>query len=138
MDTKPQEYSQAEEIQELERLLEEKKRQLVERGEGQEPKEAFREVFKERYEAAVPEKLPAASGAGPSPVLPQHSGDDALKAKVREEQLGVLVQISFEKGIAAAIRLAKATTPWLLDELHDRLVDEYYDKLIQAKQISNK
>lgn len=137
MDINPQEYSQAEEIQELERLLEEKKRQLAERGEGQEPKETFRELFKERYAPGIPEKPPTASGTGPSPILPQ-SSDDTSKAKAREEQLRIFIEISFEKGIAAAIQLAKANTPWLLDELHDRLIDEYYERLIQAKQISNK
>jgi len=128
------EYSPAEEIKELERLLEEKRRQLTERGEEREPKEAFREAFKERYIGKTPEEPLESSSATPPPFLP-HPPTGDLKAKTREEQLAFLIQISFERGIDAAIRIAKTQTPWILDELHDRLVDEYYEKLVQARKI---
>ncbi len=36
---------------------------------------------------------------------------------------------------ALAMGRASRETPWLLDALHDRLADEYYQKLVQAKEI---
>jgi len=129
------EKTHEEEIKELERLLEEKKRALIERGVEKVPKEAFREVMKEYVEAKKPPSyLP------PSPV-PVPASDDAAKKndeqkkRIREAELDKLIAVSFEEGIVEAVNQAERTTPWLLDELHDRLVDEYYQKLVQSSKL---
>ena len=122
-----------EEIKELEQMLEEKKRALAERGEEREHKEVFREAFKEKYsgefKVAPPPPLP------PPPRPPAAKPQDAAARSAREEEIQTLIRISFEKGVRAAADIAKRENPWLLDELHDRLIDEYYQKLVQAKQI---
>lgn len=123
-----------EEIKELEQMLEEKKRALAERGEEREHKEVFREAFKEKYsgefKVAPPAPLP------PPPRSPTAKLQDSAARSRREEEIQTLIRVSFEKGVRAAADIAKRENPWLLDELHDRLIDEYYQKLIQSKQIS--
>lgn len=133
--SKNREKTTEEEIRELEKLLLEKKRALEEKGIEKEPKEVFREIFKEYIQAKkalppapVPPALPAVSDA-------QKRQADELKQKQRQEQLEHLIGVSFEKGLLDAVTMAETMTPWLLDELHDRLVDEYYDKLLQSDRL---
>ena len=119
-----------EEIRELEWLLAEKRKTMEEKGIEKEPKEVFREVFKEYVGAKKPAvQLPAAVSDE------QKRQADELKQKERHEQLEHLIGISFEKGLLDAVTLAENMTPWLLDELHDRLVDEYYQKLVQSQKL---
>lgn len=123
------------EIQELSRLLEEKKKALLERGETKEHKEIFQEVFSEKYK----EVLPPPSGGDASGVVPQpshvKSSDDPQHKIMHEQQLQMLVDFSMTHGLMGAVARASRETPWLLDALHDRLADEYYQKLVQAKEI---
>lgn len=141
-DAKPQGETLPEEIRELERLLEEKKRALVERGEEREHKEVFREAFREKYgelfkppQLKPPQPLPPPPSAVISPPR-RPSEEEALRVEEREEQLRVLIELSFSEGVASAVKRARRLTPWLLDELHDRLIDEYYQKLVQAGQVT--
>src|SRR3989338_5270206 len=124
-----------EEIRELERLLAEKRKTLEEKGIEKEPKEMFREVFKEYVEAKKP-LLPPPAVQLPSAVSDEQKNKaDELKMKEREEQLEHLINVSFEKGLLDAVTMAETMTPWLLDELHDRLADKYYDKLVQSDRL---
>lgn len=136
-DSKTPEKALPEEIKELERLLEEKKRALVERGEEHEHKEVFREAFREKYgELFKPSRpLPPPPSAAVS-LKQKSSEEEALRVDEREEKLAALIELSFSKGVASSVKQARRLTPWLLDELHDRLIDEYYQKLVQSKQIS--
>ena len=132
-----QEHTAAAEIQELERLLQEKKQALAEKGVTHDEKETFRQVFKEKY-TEPPTSIPVLSGGmvpiQPTPAMDNVSGTDGdLKKKQREAQLRTLIDLSFEKGVMEAVTLARAMTPWLLDELHDRLADEDYAKIMQKK-----
>ena len=125
-----------EEIKELERRLEEKKRALAESGaELPHEKEVFRDVLKEHIsdvrsvggEVVVPATPPVST-----------SRDDDVK-KMKEdlkEDVRMLVEIAMTKSIGEAIRVAqRAGSPYLLDELHDHLVDDYYDKLVSLRKI---
>ncbi len=137
-DRKPSGETLPEEIRELEHLLEEKKRFLAEKGEEREPREVFREIFREKYPLPTEEKIaPPQVGALPQPPFgtTQKREDDAVK-KERKEEIAALIEISFEKGVRQAVNIAKRTSPWLLDELHDRLIDEYYQKLVQSREVS--
>lgn len=125
------------EIVELERLLAEKRQALEREGDTtpEREREAFREVFRESFgEHLNPQRtlqpLPATLAPGE---LAGHA--DALKEKAREEQIEHLVGIAFTKGVRAAADVARHATPWLMDELHDRLQDRYYEHLIQARQL---
>lgn len=122
-----------EEIRDLERALIEKRRALSEGGEDREEKEVFREVFKERY--AAPSEENVSSQPAPPALMPAQKTAADDKAKTREEELRALIEIAFERGITEAVRIARKTVPWLIDELHDRLIDEYYQKLQQSRQV---
>ena len=126
------------EIRDLERRLEEKKKAFAATGEKTpEEKEMFRETLKERVEELAPseERMP-----GHSSITPHPSGAKTKKdfddEKEREEQVQALVEIALTKGIFEAVRIARATSPYLLDDLHDHLADDFYDKLIALRQIN--
>ena len=54
----------------------------------------------------------------------------------KPKQVKALVVLSFKKGIRHAIAVAeKLNNPYLLDELHDTLVDELYNELIKNKKL---
>jgi len=60
--------------------------------------------------------------------------DSQNQAKVKE-----LCQITFAKGLDAAIEEArKIDNPYILDEFHDALTNELYDKLIKAGKLEQK
>lgn len=134
--------SAEEEIRELEQRLEEKKRELAEKGEGlPEEKEILREILRKRVEEAMP---PA---PGEVPITPvagvPHKLTDDLKKKAeelkkkeaREEQVRALIELALTRSISDAVKVAGSATPYLLDELHDHLVDDYYEKLLQLRKI---
>ncbi len=137
-----QEHTPHQEIAELERLLEEKRQALAAEGKALEEREAFKETFRERYgEALAP---PPAGGAPAAPTAaspPAPPADElarhaqALGAKERAEQLEHLIALAFSNGVRYAADVARRATPWLMDELHDRLQDQYYQKLIELKQL---
>ncbi|OGD31902.1 hypothetical protein A3C91_00535 [Candidatus Azambacteria bacterium RIFCSPHIGHO2_02_FULL_52_12] len=59
----------------------------------------------------------------------QKLSDDAHKEL--ESKLQHLVDLAFQEGLLAAIEAArKQNDPYLLDALHDMLVDRLYDELI--------
>lgn len=123
------------EIAELERLLNEKKQALEAEGKRVEETEVFKETFREKYGEAL---RPSSQAFPPVPSLPpdeisKHAS--GLAAKEREEQLEALVALALTKGVRAAADVARHATPWLMDELHDRLQDRYYSYLIQAKKL---
>ncbi len=125
------------EIAELERLLAEKKQALTAENAARPEQELFREAFRETYgESFSPKTSPAPSAS--APVLPadeltKHAS--SLAAQEREEQIGSLIAIAISKGVVAAADVARRATPWLMDELHDRLCDRYYQHLIAARQL---
>lgn len=50
------------------------------------------------------------------------------------QQVGSLISLVFEKGLAEAVSVARALdNPSILDEFHDTLVDQYYQLLIEKK-----
>lgn len=141
-----QEYpaSPEQEIKELEQKLEEKKRALAEQGNAMpQEKEILREVLREH----IREDAPAEPVEKPS-IIPQISvshipADDAKQKpdgqpqkEVREEKLRALVQFALRHTIRRAVEKANAESPYVLDELHDRLVDEYYEKLVALRKLT--
>jgi len=64
----------------------------------------------------------------------QQTDDENVKNQVK-----VLSDIAFEKGLDAAIEKAKElSNPHILDEFHDTLVDELYKKLVEAGKLEQK
>lgn len=134
--------SPEEEILELERKLEEKKRELAERGAPPaEEREVFREVLREHVEEARPQapgEAPAISAPSVTHVLAddlKKKADEIKKKELREEQVRELIEFALTRTINDAVKVAERATPWLLDELHDHLVDDYYEKLVQLRKL---
>lgn len=133
------ELSPEQEIKELERRLEEKKRAYEGKEGGAEEREVFREVVGEHIEALrqSPQGLSSSSPAVTHWLTDDEKkkAEEIHKEKEREEQIRTLIEIALTKNIRNAIKIAESTTPYLLDELHDRLADEYYDKLVQLRKL---
>ena len=137
--------SPEEEIHRLEQQLEAKKRALASSGQEAPPeKEVFREVLREHIETARPTSPLPLSDDVPTPVLPppppthnKHAYADAVKkVEAREHTLEMLIEKAMTSTIENAVRSA-GNDAYMIDELHDHLVDEYYDKLIQLRKIKN-
>lgn len=119
------------EIRALEQRLEEKKRELAARGAETPPeKEVFREVVREHIQSIAPSGTPPILHAAPAPPPPAGGGGAARDNAVQD-----LVAQALSGSIAAAVEKAYRESPYLLDALHDRLVDEYYDKLLALRKI---
>jgi len=134
-------FSAQEEIQELERKLEEKKRELAAAGAEAPPeKQIFREIFKKHMEdisrAAHPQtNIPPAGGAAQLQPPVRQPSDDA-RDEAHREQIESLVEMAFSKGLVDAVEAARHLhNPHILDEFHDTLEDEYYDKIVAARHL---
>ena len=132
--------SAEEEIRALEQKLEEKKRALAEAGASpQEEKEIFREVVREHVAESVAEQgAPAATASilsAPSMSAAQKPAYDKATIDAREKKIVALVEYAMTHTIEAAVRAAEAESPYLVDELHDRLADHYYEKLVQLRKL---
>ena len=129
--------SPEEEIRELERKLEEKKKEFAEKGEAARPeKEVFREVLKEHIQQGKLSSLPPSDVSSTTPSRDQKQKvDEATTKELREAEVRALIEIALTRTIQDAVRMAERATPYLLDELHDRLADDYYEKLIALRKI---
>ena len=134
------ESSPENDIKELEQKLEEKKRQLAEKqAEAPEDKEILREVLQKQVEEArTGADEPSSAAPAVTHVLTddlKKQADEVKKKEKREEQIKHLVEIALTKSISEAVKVAQKANPYLLDELHDHLVDDYYDTLIALRKI---
>ncbi len=122
------------EILELEARLQAKKQQLIESGVPAMPeKEVFKDVFSEH--AQITPITQAQST--PANTKPQAASTQAAAlTPIQEQAIATLIQTAFDQGVATAIKQAK-NDPFLIDALHDRLIDEYYQKLLDARKITN-
>lgn len=131
--------SAEEEIRVLEAKLAEKKRALAEAGAPQqEEKEVFREVVREHIaESAAGQGAPAVHipVSQPAPASAAQAPTDKAVADAREQKIAALVERAMTSTIEAAVRIAEAESPYLVDELHDRLADHYYEKLVQLRKL---
>ncbi len=124
-------------MQALEQKLADKKKELQERGEKiPEERDIFREILREHIQKSrIPIQTPPVS----VPALPTHlqkPGEDLKKKEEREEQVKYLIELALTRTIQDAIKVAEAATPFLLDELHDHLADDYYEKLVALRKIN--
>ncbi len=120
------------EIKELEAKLEAKKKEMAASGTEAQERHLFKTVLREHtgHEPVAPSPLPTpATGS-------QASGSIAV-SPADEQKIDNLISHAFTKGISSAIHEArKMNIPFLVDMLHDRLADEYYQKLLEARKIS--
>lgn len=127
--------SAEEEIRALEQRLEEKKRELAHSGaEGRPEKEIFREVVREHIDRSGAEIANRSFPTNGTADIEKRNGIPHGSGK-HEEELGMLVALALSGSIAGAVEKAYRESPYLLDALHDRLADEYYDKLLALRKI---
>ena len=134
-------------------------------GELREERELFRDVLKEHVAASKAEASPRlareservalegreraaeldgglsqSSGIVPFSPLQQTAGKAKaaeLKEQEHHEQVEALVDIALAKGIMEAVAVARhLQNPHLLDDFHDALVDEYYEKLLLSRELT--
>ena len=94
-------------------------------------KDVFKEVFRERFEELK-------TGAT-SPVPATNRADDATDAAVkseREKAIEGLVRRAFDDPSSAVAEAIKRGG-YFVDELHDRLHDEYFEKFMQFRKLKS-
>ena len=121
------------EIIELEKKLAEKKKELREKeGVEKHEKEIIKEIIREKIEQ--PETLGSKPSTIPLPQVAKKAKE--IEKESKERQIQLLVDLAFEKGISHAIDVARSlNSPYLLDEFHDILVDELYNKLVEQGKL---
>lgn len=132
--------SPEEEIKKLEQQLEQKKRELAGAGATlPEEKEIFREVLKEHIESfnSAPAQAPF-SVPLPPPIVAPMPQDEKVRVQ-REEANAATVRILVEKALTGtiedAVKEAQILGPYMVQELHNHLVNDMYDKLVALRKI---
>ncbi|PIR88278.1 MAG: hypothetical protein COU10_00070 [Candidatus Harrisonbacteria bacterium CG10_big_fil_rev_8_21_14_0_10_45_28] len=118
-------------IAQLETQLAEKKGELLNPENRTTEREMLREVIKSHGGTQE-------SGLNLNSPTPSQASASVSRDVTDEDQKKIddLVLHSFSHGIASSISMAQSYgDAFLLDKLHDRLVDEYYEKLVQARKI---
>ncbi|MBD3282626.1 MAG: hypothetical protein GF387_03425 [Candidatus Portnoybacteria bacterium] len=117
-------------IEKLYKDFEKKKTEAIERTETKE-KELTPEKEREIVKETVSENIQDAQPVPQSQQKDTKNKAKQIKTEPQERQVYLLTEIAFERGISHAIDVAKRLdNPYLLDEFHDALVDEFCAKLI--------
>jgi len=92
-------------------------------------REVLKEVLKEKIKTANP----------PAVVVQQQEETPVKFSQIRnlpeEQKVDALVKIAIQDSIADAVKIAQKLGPYYIDALHDTLVDEFLNILIQQKKI---
>ena len=87
----------------------------------------------------IPKTTAAPTQATPSAIQAAKTATlkkEDLKDVDKEHQLKILVDLALQEGIEKAVAAAKATgDAYLIDELHDKLVDELRQQLIEKGKL---
>lgn len=122
-------------VEELYKKFEEKRAEVLEQPEFKE-KEITSEKQKEILREAVSERIQKTQPVSPAQQQVVVQKAQQIKAESKERQIQLLTDLAFEKGIPHAIDVAKRLeNAYLLDEFHDALVDELYNKLIEEGKL---
>lgn len=126
-----------EEIKILEQRLAEKKREAgMADIEPQKERELFREVVREHAAQVTPPAMQP-SLVPPAIGVPQPSAPVSEEEKQeRENTIAKLIETALTHGILYALKAPEAENFYYVDELHDRLADEYYDKLVALRKVT--
>lgn len=105
-------------------------------------KSAIKERMTERFEPKIAPRVSVSSNTtgGSKTITPIISDGKVsvgkLKSASKDEQLQILVGVALSRSIPEAVDLVeKLESPYLLDELHDLLVDKFYDVLVKRGKI---
>lgn len=102
--------------------------------EGELSKEKEREILKEVTGERIQKAQPLPPGQ--QKVVAQKV--QQIRKQSKERQIQLLIELAFEKGIIQAVEVAKQLdNPYLLDEFHDALVDQLYNKLVEMGKLKS-
>jgi len=100
--------------------------------EGELTPETEKQILKE----AVSERIITAQPISPAQQQIVVQKAQQIKGQPKERQIQLLTEMAFEKGVIEAVEVAKhLDNPYLLDEFHDALVDELYNKLVEQGKL---
>lgn len=127
----PETFNQ--EIAELEAKLAAKKQELMKAGVESPEQAVFKQVVREHVTPSE-----QATPMAPASAAPTNTNQTARTITAEETQkLNVFIAHAFTKGLSSALAEAKKTgDAFFVDMLHDRLADEYYQKLLAARKIN--
>ncbi len=119
------------EIAALEARLAAKKQELLHSGAEKHEKTLLKEAIAEHVTPSAPTVVSPISTAT-TQATPTRTATAAEIA-----QVNLLIAHAFTNGIASAVDEAKKSgDAFLIDLLHDRLTDEYYQKLLAARKVN--
>lgn len=105
--------------------------QQPENKEGELSPEKQKEILKEAISERITTTQPVISQQQTATQTAQK-----LKDQPKDRQIQLLIEMAFEKGVIEAVEVAKnLDNPYLLDEFHDALVDEFYKKLVEQGKL---
>ena len=132
------------EIALLEQKLAEKKA-ILGQPEKFEGKKILRETIKERMAETpifsdalkITPKISKAKKPTPTPLISTGKvSAQELRQLPKEKQLDILVGLAISQSIPEAVVLAQETNnPYILDELHDVLVDKFFEELVKRGKL---
>jgi len=100
-------------------------------------KEIFKEAINDIFEKEI-NKMPLVNKNIQIKSFSVFANDDDDDEKRTNKTLEALVKVAFEKGISFAIQLSRKTSnAYLIDRLHDILLDRFYEELIKQNKITN-
>lgn len=118
------------EVEKLRQEIAEMRKQLAEKKAEIRP-----EVFVETAQEGAPgaEQVEAVSISATQATQPNTQAPQAIDA---DDQVKILCELAFQKGVDIALKAAQEfNNPYVLDEFHDTLVDQLYERLISEKKI---
>lgn len=119
-------------VEEIYKKFEKKKAEAVKQPEFKESPEKDKEILREAVSERISQAQPP-TGAQQQAVVQKAK---QIKAEPKERQIKLLTDLAFEKGVSHAIEVARSLdNPYLLDEFHDALVDELYNKLVETGKL---
>lgn len=122
-------------VEELYKKFEQKKAEVLKQPDFRE-KEITKEEERDLLKEAMSEYLEKAQPPTPAQQKVVIQKVQQIKTEPKERQIQLLTDLAFEKGIPHAIEVAKRLeSPFLLDEFHDALIDELYNKLIEEGKL---
>jgi hypothetical protein len=106
--------------------------------EAKEAIEKFKEMpaaapSQEASKPAAPQTAPPVAPAPPKSAPPKK---EDLKDLDEDRQIKMLVDLAFQQGIDKAVQAARATgQAYLIDKLHDTLIDELHQQLVEKGKL---
>lgn len=118
-------------IEQIERISHQLEKEKLEQIDTPQKKEVLRNIIGETIQKTTPVQ-PSQQTEETDEIKKKI---DALKDLPEKEKIESLVKIALQDSIADAVKIAQKLGPFYIDALHDTLVDEFLNILIQQKKI---